>query len=156
MNPLPHHASIKHMSWTAFSATVEVPEFMLARKKWIHGLEVDSVRKNVIEILIEEPQVSNAPSWGNRNEVITEIDPALYVPWRLRIRSPLMLKLLERITEQKVTIGVHKHQLVLMRPFKLLVAYVDKIFSFLQELEDKLVAKSLNSGELIMRETVRV
>lgn len=150
--PLPHHRSIKHMGWTAFSAPVLIPTSLIDRTKWIHGMEVDGTIKNVVEILIEEPQRGKRSLLfqtfipglitGNYDEAAPNIDPANYVPWRIRLRSPLMLKLLERVTGQKVTIGVHKHQLVLLRPFKLLVAYRDKIFEFLKEIEEKIAAKS--------------
>jgi hypothetical protein len=149
MQPLPHHQAVERLTWAAWSAPVPIPKMMLTRKKWIHGLEIDDIRKNVVEILIEEPQliVRSFNNWASRNEPAPVIDPSLWVPWRVRFRSPLMLKLLERITEQNVTIGPHKHQLVLLRPFKLLVAYADKIFSFLQELEDKDAAGLLIAGE---------
>lgn len=145
MKPLPHRQVVNHLTWTAWSAPVVVPKALLARPKWKHGLEVDGIPKSVIEILIEEPQV--AVRYFNRNEPSPVIDPSLWVPWRIRFRSKLMLKLLERVTGQRVSIGPHKHQVVLLRPFKLLVAYADKIFSFCQDLEDKDAAGLLIAGK---------
>src|SRR5579862_3969968 len=115
MNLLPHYPSIEHLAWAAFSKSVDTRGSKFTSGEWIHRPEISSIRKNVIEILIEEPREAKSPSRGNRNESIPDIDPDLYVPWLLRIRSPLMLKLLERITEQKATIGPYKHQLVLLR-----------------------------------------
>jgi len=145
--PLPHRLSIKHMTWPAFSAQVIIPESKIRRVNWLHSPEVDSVQKNVIEVLIEEPQLGRIPNWVSRNDSVPDIDPTMYDPYRIRLRSPLMLKLLERVTKQKVTIGPHRHQLVLLRPFKLLIAYADKFLEFLQVLEDKQDQISLSSGE---------
>ena len=146
LQPLEHHLAIDHITWPTYSASVVIPESKYRRGKWLHRPEVDGIRKNVIEILIEEPQ-ARIPHWASRNDSVHNINPSLYNPYSVRLRSPLILKLLERITKQKVMIGPHKHQLVLLRPFKLLIAYADKIFDFLQVLEDKLAGEPLNSGE---------
>jgi hypothetical protein len=136
LKPLPHDLSIHRMTWKQFSAPVDVPESMIRRVKWFHGLEVDGVSKNVIETLVEDPRKAYQPSWSSENKSALQVDPSSYTPYQLRFRSPMMLKLLERITQQKVMIGPHKHQILLFRPFKLLVAYSDEILSFLKQLEN--------------------
>jgi hypothetical protein len=155
VKPLPHELSIKHMNWESFSARVVVPEIKERRFKWRHGLEVDGVVKNVIEILVEEPYTRSPwASWASRNESLPNLDLASYNPHQIRIRSPLILKLLEHITKQKVMIGPHKHQILLYRPFKLLIAFADQIFDFLEVLEKKWAGQPLSLGELIYRSIV--
>lgn len=57
-------------------------------------------------------------------------------PYRIRIRSPLLLSLIKDITGFSTAIGPHKHILVFFRPFKLLVSAGDDLRKHLKRMEN--------------------
>jgi hypothetical protein len=74
--------------------------------------------------------------------------------YRIRIRSVVLLKLMREVTELNTTIGRHKHQLVFIRPFKLLVSFERQLRERLQELE-KIYGQGQRAitGEFLSRDT---
>lgn len=63
------------------------------------------------------------------------------IPYRIRIRSPVLLKLISEITGFRTVVGPHKHTLVFFRPFKLLVASANVIKERLKQVEKASLAR---------------
>ncbi|KAI1172358.1 P-loop containing nucleoside triphosphate hydrolase protein [Nemania sp. FL0916] len=126
---------------------------------WKHSPEIDSDPKSMIEILIEEPTYNlvrsikwrrslrddDDPAFGGTAE---DIDPSSAIvsstsqsdnstPHLIRIRSPLLLKVLKDVTGIETTSGPHQHILVFFKPFKLLVANEARIRARLKSLSHK-------------------
>jgi hypothetical protein len=129
------------LRWADFSARIEVDPKQIAATRWKHRPEMDDERKSVIELLLEEPRLSLALLWkNNQSDSGTQLplqvtgllkgqtaQPVALEPHRIRIRSQSLLKVLKGITGCETTIGPHRHRLLLLRPFKLLVAFADKL-----------------------------
>lgn len=148
-------ARIDTLTWAQFRA-----ESKIDREDggdWTHRPEVDTrasvdakQRIGTIEILEEEPrsslvfkdevelathdeQIRMIPDLpvvaGPQEQVLSEVEPH-----RIRIRSKLLLKVLKEITGCKTTTGPYGHRMVFFRPFKLLIAYEERLNEYLVEL----------------------
>ena len=150
-----HYPEIVRLNWADFKA---VPFSDSSIKDWKHVGEIDFSPKNVLEVLVEHPQINETISTHNYeqsvplsessadsvrgkdvspdlNESAMKIEHSAGVPVRLRIRSVALLRTLENISHDRVIGGRSVGKLVFLRPFKLLVTYADKIRSHLKELE---------------------
>jgi hypothetical protein len=138
------------LSWADFSAPIEVdPKQKMGR--WQHHPEMDNEPKHVVELLMDKPRTilnmyikrdsSNPDSQlSTCMQAIASskgpaTGPAQHQPYRIRIRSRPLLKVLKAITNCQTTIGPHEHRLVLIRPFKLLVAFAEKIQEHFDKVE---------------------
>jgi len=153
-----HNLEIQRLSWGDFKVTPIV--FDNGTKQPKHVPEIDLTSKAVLEVLIRDPednvrrQVQNPnigaisstmdPKKNGRPSYPVGSESALIdggsvsgIPERLRIRSPLLVKMLEQISNAGPLCNSHKHKTVFLRPFKLLVHHADKIRERLHELEDK-------------------
>ncbi|KAI1359010.1 hypothetical protein F5Y08DRAFT_93202 [Xylaria arbuscula] len=117
--------------------------------KWDHRPEVDAGSKPIVEALVEEPRYSLSlastnqqssdelrKSFGGPDSHPSEKDRSSE-PYRLRIRSNLLLRALKEITGTNLLIGPHEHRLLMLRPFKFLVHFEEKIKKFITEAENK-------------------
>lgn len=152
---------ISEMGWAKFGVRNEVE----TKGVWKHRPEVDTRPKSVIEVLTEEPRYtfgsrmtvrSNLAQSGSENsadtvaseekKVVQSVasvrDGKSSMPHRIRIRSPLLLKLINEVTGLNTVVGPHKHILLLFRPFKLLVAYAEDLRKKLQQLDIALPVQS--------------
>ena len=154
----PSHATeIKRMTWAEWKSTPGVVVGKGPKAK--HNAEIDRTRRSVLEVLIEDPQanmrrrlrmqrkVQEPPK--KRAEPIEKVkslsainfEPspsgAPRVPERLRIRSSVLLEILEQVTDMKLPTGPNGlKKLVLLRPFKLLFVYEAKIRARLRMMEE--------------------
>ena len=152
-----HVAEIKRMTWAEWKSA---PGIVVGKgPKAKHNAEIDRTRRSVLEVLIEDPQanmrrrlrmqrkVQEPPK--NRSEPIEKVkslpsiklEPsppgAPRVPERLRIRSSVLLEILEQVTDMKLPSGPNGlKKLVLLRPFKLLFVYEEKIRARLRMMEE--------------------
>jgi hypothetical protein len=142
------HNCYKVLSWADFSARFEVDRKQRLEGRWQHRPEMDDKPKNVIELLLEEPRFSYAALVfkGSQSdsrlpvEITSQLKgqdakPVALEPHRIRIRSPYLLTALKSITGCATTIGPYEHRLTLMRPFKLLVVFADKVQKHFADLE---------------------
>jgi len=133
-----------------------------------HRPEIDEEEKCVIEVLTEEPQYiflpatrnggpprvvessvkhsarSSTAQLGDQNcSPDTPIHQGLMAtPYRIRIRSPLLLKVINEITGFSTTRGPHKHTLLFFRPFKLLVARAEDLQNHLAQMNKVTLSQS--------------
>ncbi|KAK8137257.1 hypothetical protein PG984_005197 [Apiospora sp. TS-2023a] len=130
------HAEINVMEWGEFRAT-----FMFGPINRGHRPEWDSTRRSVIEILRDEPSLSkisiSSDNEPNTHSRITRqgTHPVTFEPHQIRLRSKLLLQILNEITGCNTTLGQWKHKLLFLRPFKLLVYFQDKLKDRLCSLE---------------------
>lgn len=150
-----HVPSIRYLTWKEFEPKPYVSE---NPRSFRHGVVTDSSPQSVLEVLTEEPHIS-ARSRRRRSHRMhafkTELDDNDHVhksmslrqerraadgpriPIRLRIRSPVLLKLLAKFTPEN-SLGEHdKVTTTFLRPFKLLVAKSKEIKESLEQLENK-------------------
>lgn len=152
-----HAAEIKRMTWAEWKST---PGIVVGKgPKAKHNAEIDRTRRSVLEVLIEDPQanmrrrlrmqrkVQDPPK--KRSEPIEKVKSlpsiklessppgAPRVPERLRIRSTVLLEILEQVTDMKLPSGPNGlKKLVILRPFKLLFVYEEKIRARLRLMEE--------------------
>ena len=146
---------VKELDWPTFGAKVETGKAKL--QAWMHRPEINPKPQHIIEVLVEEPSYIYGP--GLKIEDLQSHQPAqageklvasptltepsrvtvqndnLAMPFRVRIRSPLLMKLINEVTRLNTVVGPHKHKIVLYRPFKLLVACADDLRKHLKRLE---------------------
>jgi hypothetical protein len=173
-----HAAEIKRMTWAEWKCTPAIVNTKGPKAK--HNIEVNTARKSVLEVLIEDPQanmrrrlrmrekIQDVPKKRlDQNEKVKtspplrpdSIPPGVpRVPERLRIRSSVLLEILDQVTDMKLPSGPHGlKKLVLLRPFKLLFTYEAKIRARLRMMEEDDEANSngdeaaLTGGELDYR-----
>lgn len=140
------------MGWNEYSSRAN---FEVSRNdrpgRWQHRPEVDEMSKPIIEILTEEPRSGvYVADPRNRSSDVTKSQaaghsspsskdtPSHAEPYRIRIRSKLLLKLLKYITDCNVLLGPHEHRLQMIRPFKLLVRFADRIQRYANDLDEEL------------------
>lgn len=152
-----HAAEIKRMTWAEWKSTPAIVNTKGPKAK--HNTEVNTARKNVLEVLIEDPQanmrrrlrmrekIQDLPKKRlDQNEKVKTSPPlrpdnsppgAPRVPERLRIRSSVLLEILEQVTDIKLPSGPQGlKKLVLLRPFKLLFTFEAKIRARLRMMEE--------------------
>lgn len=152
-----HAAEIKRMTWAEWKSTPGVVVGKGPKAK--HNAEVDTQRKSVLEVLIEDPQANlrrrlrmqkkvqeQSKKRSDLNEKVKTL-PAIKpepcppgpprVPERLRIRSSVLLEILDQVTDMKLPTGPNGlKKLVLLRPFKMLFVYEAKIRARLRMMEE--------------------
>lgn len=150
--------TIAELPWSEFGKRAVVDP-VVTPAMWKHLPELDSGPKSVVEILMEEPRfdmgrVTNKDNFepGNieqpqspQTDLQERVEPAptvvnprkSLIPYRIRVRSVLLLKILNEITGLNTTIGPHKHLLVLFKPFKLLIAYGGQLQEHLKLLDSR-------------------
>lgn len=152
------HASTTVMSWAEFKPTVYTGPATRA-----HRPEVDLTRKSMIEILRDEPGYSNVSISQDRGAHVlgpSDADRALpsqimertaspvdFEPYQIRIRSKLLLQVLQAITDCNTTPGRWKHKVVFIRPFKLLVHCAQSLKDRLRYLEDLHSTENVLNGK---------
>jgi hypothetical protein len=143
------------MAWSEFNSRTS---FYVSQKdypeNWPHRPELDDAPKPVLEILTEEPRYGSFPADFSNNHnsdaattshcvrrvpssSLEECPLSLAEPYRIRIRSKLLLKLLKQLTGCNVVRGPYEHRLLMLRPFKLLVRFADRIRNHAQELAEE-------------------
>jgi hypothetical protein len=153
--PTIHVPSIRYLTWKEFEFKPYVAE---SPKSFRHGVVTNSSPQSVLEVLIEEPQIGGRshrrrshrihgfktePKENDhvRNPISIKPDHSSVneprTPMRLRLRSPILLRLLGKFTSENV-LGEHdKATTTFLRPFKLLVAKSKQIKEILEQLENK-------------------
>ncbi|KAI1288156.1 P-loop containing nucleoside triphosphate hydrolase protein [Xylaria venustula] len=134
------------LSWSAFRGSVAI-EPQASSYGWDHVKELDKSPKAMIEILTEKPRYNeirtledetstrqrDQKSEAPRPTSLESLDAKSRIPcqeglpYLIRIRSTLLLKILREITGLQTCIGPHEHILVLFKPFKLFISFADKI-----------------------------
>lgn len=145
-----HEVKIKPLTWFEFSARFSHIPIEGTFRDVQHQPEINPSPQSVIELLTEEPgpvpfhpmhtSLVNTPletyaSGQAIQPIRTAVLDSSMPIYRIRIRSIVLLKLMREVTELNTTIGRHKHQLVFIRPFKLLFSYERQLRERLQELE---------------------
>jgi hypothetical protein len=144
-------SEIMALNWNDFRTRIEIDpkEF---QQGWKHQMELDRTSKHMIEVLMEEPlftvpqqdrgdsdtggrSLAHRVDDDNTTAITPQISDECFEPYQIRIRSKLLLKILNKITGCETSIGPYKHKLLLFRPFKLLVSFEDDIRDKLRELE---------------------
>lgn len=160
------------LSWAEFRAMSKVDK--KPGSGWTHRPEIEDRTliaaeqvKGTIEILREEPRFS----WEFKSEVrsssndeqiptISELpglpesqvqDFAEVEPHRIRIRSKLLLKLLDKVTDCNTTPGPYGHRLVLLRPFKLLITFEKRLNEYLDDLNKIHSASTDKNGSFLVQ-----
>ena len=132
------------LTWPEFNSRIEIDTRKVAR--WIHRPEVDLAPRSIIEVLREEPRYMwgeirsrNYNLVGVTNSNPLEVMDAVRVefPYRIRIRSSILLKTIEELTGSRTTVGQHRHRLLFYPPFKLLATYHPELTEGLKSLEAK-------------------
>ncbi|KAJ6035827.1 P-loop containing nucleoside triphosphate hydrolase protein [Penicillium herquei] len=148
---------IRLLAWAEFTPQMEISN--KESNQWQHRAELILDPRNIIEVLQEEPRyglsfrakVISAPAIepsveplqeGNRSKTLDTF-PVGY-PSLIRIRSKILIQMLQNFTGCKTKIGPHEHRLLLLQPFKLLVTYATQLREELGKL-DKLHKKDANS-----------
>jgi hypothetical protein len=148
-----HIPAIRYLKWVEFETKPVRKEF---KKNWVHAVPVSLKPHSVLEVLVEDPQIgvrrryraqareSMCTSDLEENEAVpksSEPDQSIRdgprIPMRLRIRSPLLLKILSNFSPTGELGEYDKSTMVILRPFKLLVANVEQIKQCLKDLEEK-------------------
>jgi hypothetical protein len=138
--------TIRELSWSEFRGPAP-PNPSPTPLNWQHKPGFDLEPRAMIEILTEQPrynELSTAEEGRTQREQdqkpepqggsgLVSLNPIACdpergdMPYLIRIRSTLLLKVLHDLTGMNTCIGPHKHVLVLLRPFKLLIGFADKI-----------------------------
>jgi hypothetical protein len=130
----------KWLSWQEYSVIYDVPD---SKGEWKHVPEIDNSPQSIIEALIEEPlsraarSVKTKQSTGlvSGNKVIIDSkEPGLPI-FQIRLRSPILLKVLDEVTDQLSHRGPHEHKVTFMRPFKLLSLFGKELLEHQKKLE---------------------
>ncbi|KAI0544468.1 P-loop containing nucleoside triphosphate hydrolase protein [Xylaria curta] len=138
-----NNLTIRYLSWFEFRGSRQTGP-PVSTLYWEHVPEIDPSPKAMIEILTEEPKHGDSkirstgiepsmsdnrfPLGSNTNQqdqTTSRYDTS--APYMIRIRSPLLLKILEDVTGLQTAVGPHQHVLLFFKPFKLLVAYAGQI-----------------------------
>lgn len=151
------HASISVMGWIEFRGTV-----VIGPTTSTHRPEIDPTRKCMIEILRDEPGYSNVAISGDRGPQLlgargangalprqnteSSARPVDFEPHQIRIRSKLLLQVLQEITGCSITHGRWKHKILFLRPFKFLVYFGQSLKERLRHLEGLQSADGVRGG----------
>ncbi|KAI8962532.1 P-loop containing nucleoside triphosphate hydrolase protein [Daldinia sp. FL1419] len=174
----PSKEVINELTWSEYGVKADLYQ-KTKPSNWLHVAELDSTPRPVIEVLIEEPrydlvrrtekielpgeqhdqsipgEVENLDNQSVSNHMnrITSATSRekLGTPHRIRIRSPVLLKVLKEVTGLETVIGQHHHKLVFFKPFKLLVEYTDKLQDHLERISSK--AFTSNEHQNVPKET---
>ena len=160
------------MEWSKFNSHGNF-DASRNRATWQHRAELDEVSKPIIEILVEEPRygfLQADTGRGNPDGAKSQLgllggigcEPSSLQqqqqqlvsppePYRIRIRSKRLLKLLKYITGRNVIVGPHEHRLLMIRPFKLLVAFADQLEACAKQAEGRCPIVPRGSAELRQR-----
>ncbi|KAL9119791.1 MAG: hypothetical protein Q9187_003654 [Circinaria calcarea] len=161
-----HHLKVVRLAWADF----KVKPFSNDLRMWQHVDEYDPATKSVLEVLVEDsriddiqeaqsqeislPSATSVPrSYGSRDTLESSKAAIMHnrhntgVPIRLRIRSTILLKILDEISNAKVEGGKSKEKLVFLRPFNLLFTYANEIRARLKLLESKHKVTGIPSTE---------
>ncbi|KAI0502754.1 hypothetical protein F5B22DRAFT_632148 [Xylaria bambusicola] len=151
---------IAKMGWDDFNDRVIIsPENFLGT--WNHRPEVNDKPTAIIDVLVEEPgpyyshvQYRGSPESRLNLPSLLDVPSNNFnaVPYQIRIRSSLLLKTLDHITDCKVAVGPHGHRLLLLRPFKLLVHFEQDIRSYVKEMERMTTEMSSNDEKGVHQE----
>lgn len=142
-----HVHEISYLEWSKFEIK---PLIRSGRKKWEHGDNVDTSPHSILEVLLEEPNTNfrrkfRTPKQGthlqqeyqeNRLKTDAIVADRSKTPARVRIRSPLLLKILAKFLGRE-SIDSDAELMTMLHPFKLLVTRRDQIKKYLQDLEKK-------------------
>jgi len=159
------------MGWSKFNGRGNF-DASRNRATWQHRAELDEVSKPIIEILVEEPRYGALQAdagRGNPDGAKSQLgllggigcEPSSLQqqqqsvsppePYRIRIRSKRLLKLLKYITGRNVLVGPHEHRLLMIRPFKLLVGFADQLEACAKQAEGRCPIVPRGSAELRQR-----
>ncbi|KAJ5537845.1 hypothetical protein N7494_007324 [Penicillium frequentans] len=134
-------ATTKWLSWQEYSLAYDVPD---SKGEWKHVPEIDNNPQSVIEILIEEPlsfraarsvTTKQSPGVVAGNKVNIDGKEASLPMFQIRLRSPILLKVLNEVTDQLSQRGPHEHKVTFMRPFKLLTLFWKELLEHQKKLE---------------------
>ncbi|KAK6948964.1 hypothetical protein Daesc_009036 [Daldinia eschscholtzii] len=154
----PSTTVINELTWPEYGVRADIDP-KATSNNWQHVPELDTTPRPVIEVLIEEPRYDvirktkkielpgqqNATGKSQGLELPRQPDfiPSSTgrdkpgTPYRVRIRSPVLLRILKEVTGLETVVGQHRHKLVFFKPFKLLVDYYDKLQDHLQKISSK-------------------
>ncbi|OQE91922.1 hypothetical protein PENNAL_c0008G04685 [Penicillium nalgiovense] len=134
-------ATIKWLSWQEYSVVCDVPDSI---GEWKHVPEIDNSPQSIIETLIEEPLSSRgarslikkqSPGIVAGNKVNLDGKEASPPMFQIRLRSPILLKVLNEVTDQLPYRGPHEHKVTFLRPFKLLTLFWKELLEHQKKLE---------------------
>ncbi|KAI2782628.1 P-loop containing nucleoside triphosphate hydrolase protein [Daldinia loculata] len=154
----PSTGVINELTWSEYGVRADLDP-KASSNTWQHVAELDPTPKPVIEVLIEEPRYDvirktekiQLPGQPNPQGKLPGLEmPSQHdfipsaasrekpgTPYRIRIRSPILLKVLKEATGLETVVGQHRHKLVFFKPFKLLVEYTDKLRDHLQQITNR-------------------
>ncbi|KAJ5836217.1 hypothetical protein N7447_002243 [Penicillium robsamsonii] len=131
----------KWLSWQEYSVIYDVPE---SKGEWKHVPEIDNSPQSIIEALIEEPlsfravrsiTTKQSPMVVAGNKVAIDGKETTLPIFQIRLRSPILLKVLNEVTDQLSQRGPHEHKVTFMRPFKLLTLFGKELLEHQKKLE---------------------
>ncbi|CAP99246.1 Pc22g19580 [Penicillium rubens Wisconsin 54-1255] len=134
-------ATTKCLSWQEYSVVYDVPD---SKGEWKHVPEIDNSPQSVIETLIEEPQPfrgarsftkKQSPGGVAGNKVNLDGKEASLPIFQIRLRSPVLLKVLNEVTDQLPHRGPHEHKVTFVRPLKLLTLFWKELLEHQKKLE---------------------
>ncbi|KAJ5150895.1 uncharacterized protein N7482_010147 [Penicillium canariense] len=134
-------ATTKWLSWQEYSVVYDVPD---SKGEWKHVPEIDNSPQSIIETLIEEPlsfravrsvTTKQSPGVVAGNKVSVDGKEASLPMFQIRLRSPILLKVLNEVTDQLSQRGPHEHKVTFMRPFKLLTLFWKDLLEHQKKLE---------------------
>lgn len=152
---LENKIEFEELNCTEFYPTIDLPP--ASTRGWKHRPELKVSKKPIIQILMEDPSFST-PTLGGAGRRIwdrfstydgsdpgTDSNPTLQrhmrsggAPYRIRIQSRILLKLLKHITGLDTSTGPHNHRTLFVQPFKFLIKYADKIEQYIHKNQDHL------------------
>ncbi|KAI1479345.1 P-loop containing nucleoside triphosphate hydrolase protein [Daldinia eschscholtzii] len=154
----PSTTVINELTWPEYGVRADIDP-KATSNNWQHVPELDTTPRPVIEVLIEEPRYDvirktkkiDLPGQQNTTGKLPGLElprqpdfiPSSTgrdkpgTPYRVRIRSPVLLRILKEVTGLETVVGQHRHKLVFFKPFKLLVDYYDKLQDHLQKISSK-------------------
>lgn len=131
----------KWLSWQEYSLVYDVPD---SKGEWKHVPEIDNSPQSIIEVLIEEPlsfravrsvTTKQSPGVVAGNKVNIDGKETSLPMFQIRLRSPILLKVLDEVTDQLSQRGPHEHKVTFMRPFKLLTLFWKELLEHQKKLE---------------------
>ncbi|KAJ5999284.1 hypothetical protein N7451_007094 [Penicillium sp. IBT 35674x] len=134
-------ATTKWLTWQEYSVVYDVPD---SKGEWKHVPEIDNSPQSVIEILIEEPlsfraarsvTTKHSPGVVAGSKANVDGKQASLPMFQIRLRSPILLKVLNEVTDQLSQRGPHEHKVTFMRPFKLLTLFWKELLEHQKKLE---------------------
>jgi hypothetical protein len=150
----PTNVGIKYMTWAELSTHPKLDTY--DPKTWRHRPEIDPDPKHIIEVLNEAPYTDSANMAKNERSseapgnttfnLKTTGSAAVKQSHMIRIRSRLLLKVIEDATKRPTVFGLHGHRLLLLRPYKLLVTYAGDLRKFFERLEQKITENAGNGA----------